>query len=178
MHRLRAVALAQNSRFRVGLQGGVFILKRSEFDTTLFFSGSRTGKVWTFWNMQNCLLCVYVICIIYIYVHACKIHAHVFLWNYLIVLSLHLSNKHHILPWGWFKSLIAKCCAKLNAAFNRYFTIKSVMKQNATNKIYKSIRISAIRLPENKLYLRTFSKLEVMSNWSQISEGLKIRNVI
>ena len=45
MHRLGAVALAQNSRFHVGLQGGVFILERSEFDTTLFFSGSRTGKV-------------------------------------------------------------------------------------------------------------------------------------
>ena len=44
MHRLRAMALAQNSRFRVRLQGGVFVLK-SEFDTTLFFSCSRTGKV-------------------------------------------------------------------------------------------------------------------------------------
>ena len=27
-----------------------------------------------------------------------------------------------------FKSLIAKCGAKLKAAFNRYFTIKTVMK--------------------------------------------------
>ena len=132
----------------------VFILKRSDFDTTLFFSYSRTGKVWPFWTKQHCLywcICniynIYVYYITYIYVYV-YIYVYIFfifpiyniwpcltakymppwLWNYLIVLFLYLSNKHHILLWEWFKSLIAKCGAKLKAAFNRYFTIKTIMK--------------------------------------------------
>ena len=44
MHRLRAVAFVENSRFGV-LVRVVLILKEIDFDTTLCFYYSRTGKV-------------------------------------------------------------------------------------------------------------------------------------
>ena len=78
-------------------------------------------------------VCVYIYIYTYIYAYVFFIFPIYNIWpcltakymppwlcNYLIVLFLHLSNKHYILLWGWFKSLITKCGAKLKAAFNRY----------------------------------------------------------